>query len=215
MTNQPELDHLDTVINRGFEKLGEKLGTKGYKLFWTLACLTGGVFALRHLAALSRMRQLQAIQSLFDEIDHPKCHEWCAILFSRFCNDGFHLNSPVSPDVKESVLHLIRAYSRVGTLVQHAGLSTSLVVRLHSDVCIRLWLVTEDFIRTERKRRTDPLWQAAMEYLTLVSLRFGQTEITVYHPDDSLRSKTYTRVELISKLQELENELNQLGLPIR
>ena len=167
----------------------------------------------RQLRTLTKLQTLHADLTLFTEISKSQDIPLERTLYAKFCENDFSLNLEDTPEaLRVYMVTLIGGFNRIGGLLQTATITaTSPSVRNLFDDCLRLWFILEGYIHRARRKRGDPSWAISMQYFTVLSLRSRlknpQAQLTIYHPHDQSRGKTYSRRQLLTKLHELEKEL--------
>jgi hypothetical protein len=166
---------------------------------------------------ISRHLKIVATLSMFSQYHTQETIPNEKSLYAAFCETprGSVFNpSNLPTDTTQYMTRTLRVFERLGLLVRHGGVNKDAMLYLIGDVCVRLWIMLEQHIKTERTRRGDRFWHVAIEYLTMLSLQFhiknSRGDITIYHPDEPNnkdKGKTYDMKELTKKLQEIKAEM--------
>ena len=169
---------------------------------------------------ISRHLKLNATLSVFSQYHTQDTIPYERILYTKFCNTAPHFalhQHDIETDISKHIISTLRVYERLALLVRKGGVNKRAMLYLIGDVCVRLWLMLEQHIRTERERRGDRFWHLGVEYLTMLSLDFhiknSRGELTIYHPDEpenKSKQKTYSIKELTEELQKIKTEMKKM-----
>jgi len=168
---------------------------------------------LRQIAVLNGLRKLEADAMMIDRLTAHL--DLLQQFYQPFCENAFELDPQRMPeDLRRSALTLVRDFARVGILFRSGAFHRRLVLNLHSDICIRAWLILEPYIRLEREQRHNASWNWAMQYLTVLSLKYhlesSQGELVVFDPRNASNFKTYNSDDLGRMLNKVQVELRRI-----
>ena len=171
------------------------------------------ILVYNQLRVMNKSLKLQASINIFDEFFREDSVAARRSIYRKFCEDGFELKSSNnSEDIERNISIVMRSFEKLGILARE-GIVRPDMLEFISDATIRSWLALNRISKTIEKRR-DPLHEAGMEYLTILSLRFqvkrGRTELSIYHDQDLNKFKAYSQQYLQQKLQELEREVKSM-----
>jgi hypothetical protein len=183
--------------------------------------LAAAMLAMRQLKFMDRTQKLQVALRLFDEFKEIEKSRSSRHLYEDFCADGRFKLDVVGMGEGRDVTYILHTYSQIGAIVRESITEENFVVPLVAGVCVRMWIVLEEYIQRERKRREYPILYVTFEYLVILCLRFvlehEPRQLAIYHPDEPDNPRTrklYTTCCLYMKLRELEAEVKELKLDI-
>ena len=137
---------------------------------YTIAFVGSLIFIVRQLRQITKAGNLEASNALFEETknrgDIRKANE----LYRTFCEDGYELSQSSIEKLRPHLVELVRMLSRLGALLQDSALNASSVLRLHAYFFLRLWIILEGYIYSERENRRNPSVLAEVQYLAIECL---------------------------------------------
>jgi hypothetical protein len=173
----------------------------------------------RQLRVMNSTYRLQSALNMFDKVHSVESMQAHRNLYEEFCKDRkFELNtSNLSASLWEDITNAFRTFEQIGALVQQGIIDKEFIVSLQANVCIRLWIVLEDYIQEERRIRQNTYWAVRFEYVTVLCLKYFLEEenlsrkFAIYQPSNRTISKPYDANYLSEKLQQLETEVKAFG----
>jgi Domain of unknown function (DUF4760) len=190
-----------------------------------VAAVIGGIAAYQQLRLLNKNQKMQDALNLFSEIKKVERLRATRKLYEEFCTDRkFKLSIEDIEGIEHEgvqlrqIEYIIHTYEQMGAFAHEGIIDGKFVASLITGACVRMWIILEEYVQQERKRRYYPRLFVRFEYLAVLCildiLATPPKKIAIYHPKNSKLTRIYDETDLKPILNRAESDLTKLGLRI-